>query len=74
MAAAENKQLLQRVFAELEAGEPGPFIAVLADDVRWTIAGSTEWSRTYDGKNAVLSELLGLLPVQAQEHRHDNGP
>ena len=61
MGAAENKQLLQRVFADLEAGEPGPFIAVLADDVRWTIAGSTEWSRTYDGKNAVLSELLGPL-------------
>jgi ketosteroid isomerase-like protein len=61
MGAAENKQLLQRIFAELEGGEPGPFIGVLADDVRWTIAGSTDWSRTYDGKDAVLGELLGPL-------------
>jgi len=61
MGAAENKQLLQRIFADLESGEPGPFIGVLADDVRWTIVGSTDWSRTYDGKNAVLGELLGPL-------------
>jgi len=59
--AAANKQLLQRIFAELERDEPGPFIDVLADDVRWTIVGSTDWSRTYDGKNAVLGELLGPL-------------
>ena len=61
MGAAENKQLLQRIFAELERGDPAPFIGVLADDVRWTIVGSTDWSRTYDGKNAVLGELLGPL-------------
>src|SRR5262245_47859696 len=61
MTAAENKQLIQRVFAELEGGEPAPFLGSLADDVRWTIIGSTTWSRTYDGKSAVLSELLGPL-------------
>src|SRR5262249_25041330 len=61
MTAIENKRLMQQTFAELERGEPGPFIAILADDVRWTIVGSTDWSRRYDGKNAVLSELLGPL-------------
>ena len=61
MGAAENKQLLQRIFAELEGGEPGPFIGVLADDVRWTVMGTTPWSRTYDGKAAVLRDLLGPL-------------
>jgi len=60
-AAHDNKQQIRHVFAELERGEPAPFIGILGDDVRWTIIGSTDWSRTYDGKNAVLGELLGPL-------------
>ena len=41
MSAAENKQLMQRVFAELAAGNSRPFIDSFADDVRWTIVGRT---------------------------------
>ena len=61
MTAADNKNLMQHVFAELEGGEPAPFIGILGDDVRWTISGTTSWSRTYEGKAAVLDELLGPL-------------
>jgi len=61
MTATDNKHVMRQIFAELERGEPGPFIAILADDVRWTIVGSTDWSRSYDGKNVVLGELLGPL-------------
>src|SRR6185369_1881470 len=61
MGAAENKQLLRHIFAELEGGNPRPFVDSFADDVRWTIVGTTPWSRTYDGKAAVLGELLGPL-------------
>jgi ketosteroid isomerase-like protein/uncharacterized glyoxalase superfamily protein PhnB len=52
---------MQHVFAELAAGNSRPFVDVLADDVRWTIVGKTKWSRSYDGKKAVLEELLGPL-------------
>lgn len=61
MGAAENKQLLQHIYSELSKGNSRPFIESLADDVRWTIMGTTRWSRTYDGKQAVITELLGPL-------------
>jgi ketosteroid isomerase-like protein len=61
MAADGNKQLLQRVFAEIADGNSRSFVESLADDIRWTIVGTTKWSRTYDGKKAVLEELLRPL-------------
>ena len=64
MGATENKQLLQRVFSEMEEGTSRPFVESLADGVRWTIIGSTRWSGTYDGKKAVLADLLGPLSAQ----------
>jgi uncharacterized protein len=64
MTAARNKQLLQEVFAETAKGNGRPFVAALAEDVAWTILGSTQWSKTYRGKKAVLTELLGPLNAQ----------
>ncbi|MBN6053075.1 nuclear transport factor 2 family protein, partial [Nonomuraea sp. RK-328] len=64
MTAEENKKLLQHVFAETARGNGRPFVDALADDVRWTIIGSTAWSRTYQGRRAVLDELLGPLAAQ----------
>ena len=61
MTAHDNKALLQGVFAELARGNSRPFLDSFADDVRWTIVGTTKWSRTYDGKKAVLEQLLGPL-------------
>jgi ketosteroid isomerase-like protein len=63
-AADNNQQLLQHVFAETAKGNGRPFVAALADDVVWTIAGSTAWSRSYRGKKAVLAELLAPLSAQ----------
>jgi uncharacterized protein len=61
MSAAQNKRLMQDIFAELAKGNGRPFVASLADDFCWTITGTTKWSRTYRGKQAVLDELLGPL-------------
>ncbi|HZD95926.1 MAG TPA: nuclear transport factor 2 family protein [Candidatus Sulfotelmatobacter sp.] len=61
MTALENKQLLQNIFAELAQGNPRPFIDSMADDFRWSIPGNTKWSRTYDGKQVVLDQLLAPL-------------
>jgi uncharacterized protein len=61
MGAAENKQLMQNIFSELSKGNGKPFVESLADDICWTITGSTKWSRTYRGKEAVLAELLRPL-------------
>ena len=64
MNPEENKRLLQAVFAETARGNGRPFVEALAEDVRWSIIGSTAWSRSYQGKAAVLAELLGPLNAQ----------
>lgn len=64
MSATENKQILQHVFAETAKGNGRPFVDALAEDVAWTIIGSTAWSKTYHGKAVVLRELLGPLNSQ----------
>jgi ketosteroid isomerase-like protein len=61
MAAAEYKQLLERVFAEMSQGNGQPFMDALADDVRWTVIGSSPWSRTYAGKREVVEQLMRPL-------------
>jgi hypothetical protein len=64
MTAAQNKRLLQDIFTETAKGNGRPFVAAMAEDVTWTIIGSTSWSKTYRGKKAVLTELLGPLNAQ----------
>ncbi|MGH7816095.1 MAG: nuclear transport factor 2 family protein [Candidatus Binatia bacterium] len=61
MGAAGNKQLMQQIFAELSKGNSKPFVESMDDGFRWTITGNTKWSKTYDGKRAVLTELFGAL-------------
>ncbi len=61
MSITENKQLLERIFAELAQGNPRPFVEAMADDFSWTVTGNTKWSKTYAGKAAVLGELFGAL-------------
>jgi len=64
MSAGENKKMMQVAFDGLAEGDPEPFVGLLADDVSWTITGSTNVSRTYNGKASVMEDLLG--PVFAQ--------
>jgi uncharacterized protein (TIGR02246 family) len=61
VVAAENKQLMQRVFAELAESNGQPFADALAEDARWTVIGSSPWSKTYDGKQAITNELMRPL-------------
>ena len=58
---AENKQLMQHIFAELAKGNGKAFVDSLADDFCWTIPGTTKWSRTYRGKRVVRDELMKPL-------------
>jgi ketosteroid isomerase-like protein len=61
MGAGEHKQLMEGVFAELSQGNGQPFMDALADDVRWTVIGSSPWSRTYAGKREVVEQLMRPL-------------
>ena len=64
MSAAENKKMMQDVFAEMERGNPRAFANSLSDDVKWRIIGTTAWSRTFNGKQEVLTGILGPLSAQ----------
>jgi uncharacterized protein len=68
MGAPENKHLMQRIFAEFAKGNPELFLASMAEDFRWTIMGTTKFSGTYQGKQAVIDKLLTPLIAQL------NGP
>ncbi len=46
------------MFGELPDGNGQAFMDALADDARWTIIGSSAWSRTYEGKQAITDELM----------------
>ena len=59
-----NKQLLQRVYAEISKGNVQPLLDSLADDVEWTIIGSTALSGTSRGKQEVIDKLL--KPIRAR--------
>jgi ketosteroid isomerase-like protein len=61
MDAAQNKQLVQEIFAELALGNSRPLVESMADDFCWTVSGSNRWSGTYRGKQAVLEGLLAQL-------------
>lgn len=67
MAEQENKNIVEQVYAELAKGNGVPFREAMADDFRWTIMGSTAWSRTYRGKKAVANELLRPLFAQFKD-------
>jgi uncharacterized protein len=64
MSAAENKPMMRAIFDALAAGDGGPFVDALSDDVRWTIIGTTDWSGTWDGKESVRDDLLDPLFAQ----------
>lgn len=56
-----HRALIRRIFEALADGDGHPFVEALADDVQWTLTGTTAWSRTYAGKPAVRDELLRPL-------------
>jgi ketosteroid isomerase-like protein len=64
MSAAENKQLMQNICAELAKGNGQSFVESMGDEFCWTVTGTTKWSKTYEGKEAVLTELIRPLFAQ----------
>jgi uncharacterized protein len=62
-----NRALMQRIFEGLAARDGTLFFERMADDVRWTIIGTTTWSKTYQGKQAILRDLIGPLRANLAE-------
>lgn len=66
MGAAENKQLIQNMFAELAKGNAEAFLSAMADDVRFTIIGTTKYSGTCNGKHELIEKVLKPLTAQLE--------
>jgi len=64
MSTAENKRLMQEIFAELAKGNSDALVNALADDVAWHVTGTTKFSRIYRGKASLLNDLV--LPLFSQ--------
>jgi len=61
MGIAENKQLVLDFYAAGARGDMDACFAMLADDITWTNIGTTRFSGTYSGKEALVEQLLGPL-------------
>jgi uncharacterized protein len=61
MSAADNKQRVRSVFDALRKGDTAGVWNVLADDVTYTVIGTTSWSGTYEGKQQIQSDLFKPL-------------
>jgi ketosteroid isomerase-like protein len=59
MNLVENKHVIQAFYNAGNRGDLESCLALLADDVTWTNIGSTKYSGTYVGKEALIANLLG---------------
>ncbi len=60
---ARNKQLIQRAFDQWVAGT-GNVFDLLAEDVQWTITGSSAYSKTYVGKQQLIDQAVTPLTIR----------
>jgi ketosteroid isomerase-like protein len=67
MAAEGNRDLIADAFAAWADGDSRPFFRLVADDVRWTVIGSTRVSGTYTSKAAFVEGATGPLTEQLAE-------
>ena len=66
MSAAENKEIIRTMFAELSKGNADAFLSTLADDVNFTIIGSTKFSGVFKGKAELVAKVLAPLGAQLE--------
>ena len=62
MGASENKELIRGMFTNLAEGPEG-FLSRIADDVQYTLIGTTSFSGTFNGKADLRKRLFEPLAV-----------
>lgn len=64
MSIEDNKRLIRSFYEAGNRRDMDACLALMADDVTWTNIGTTKYSGTYEGKQALVEDLLG--PVFGQ--------
>lgn len=59
MSAAENKKLVQQVYADSANRSGATFADNLADDASWIVTGQYSWSHEFKGREAIQNGLMG---------------
>ncbi len=63
----QTRSMLTAVFATWQsAQDPQPFVAALADDLVWTVTGTSPLSGTYRSKQEYLTNVLHPLTQRLQ--------
>lgn len=55
----DNKQHVQTIMDALVRADRQPLFDAMADEVTWRWMGTSQWSKSFEGKQAVLGELFG---------------
>jgi ketosteroid isomerase-like protein len=53
LEAEDNRRLVREAFRPWEEGDSGPFFDLVAEDVRWTVIGTTSVSGVFESKQAL---------------------
>lgn len=61
MSAEENRKILKDAIAEWQAGDGMAIFRLLADDVEWTVIGSTAVSGTYRSRQAFIDGAVTAI-------------
>ena len=69
MSAQANRQLIESIFEHLATGDGAKFVQHLADNVVMRVTGQYSWSRTFNGKAALMRDLYGYLREVTQGTR-----
>ena len=59
MSAADNKKLVQQIFADSAARSGTTFADNLAEDASWVVTGQYSWSHEFRGRDAINNGLMG---------------
>jgi len=65
----DNKELVRAIYEESARGERKLFRSLAAEDLTWWKIGTTSWSKTYVGKQAVGEMFQRLFALLEGEHR-----
>ena len=59
MSAADNKKLVQQIYADSASRSGATFADNLAEDAVWVVTGQYSWSHEFKGRDAIQNGLMG---------------
>jgi len=66
LSAADNKKLMQEIYARVADLDTSLFVEHLAEDATWQVTGQYSWSHTFRGRDAILKSLHGHVRARIE--------